>query len=51
MICALNREESRGAHVRRDFPDTREEYAAATIAYYDKGIIRTRLDLEDNYED
>ena len=31
VACALAREESRGAHWRQDFPDTRDEYLRTTV--------------------
>ena len=50
LICAKSRQESRGAHYRSDFPDTKEEYKAATIISYDDGKYRTYLDTEGRYE-
>ena len=50
LICAKSRQESRGAHYRSDFPDTKEEWKAATIISYDDGKYRTYLDTEGKYE-
>lgn len=50
LICAKSRQESRGAHYRSDYPDTKEEWKAATIISYDDGKYRTYLDTEGRYE-
>ncbi|MBQ7746727.1 MAG: FAD-binding protein, partial [Spirochaetia bacterium] len=50
LICAKSREESRGAHYRKDFPETKEEWKAATLISYDDGAYRTYLDTEGKYE-
>ena len=50
LICAKSRQESRGAHYRSDFPDTKEECKAATIISFDNGAYRTYLDKEGKYE-
>ena len=50
LICAKSRQESRGAHYRSDFPDTKEECKAATIISFDNGAYRTYLDKEGRYE-
>ena len=50
LICAESRKESRGAHYRSDFPETKEEWKAATIISYDNGNYRTYLDTEGKYE-
>ena len=50
LICAKSRQESRGAHYRSDYPDTKEEWKAATIISYDNGAYRTYLDKEGKYE-
>lgn len=39
LLSALERKESRGAQFRIDYPETREEYCAATIARYTQGTI------------
>ena len=50
LTCALNREESRGAHYRSDCPDTDESFAHATLISFDGGRYRTWLDTEGEYE-
>ena len=50
LICAKSRQESRGAHYRSDYPDTKEEWKAATIISYADGKYRTYLDTEGRYE-
>ena len=50
LLCAKSRQESRGAHYRSDFPDTKEEWKAATIISFDDGAYRTYLDKEGKYE-
>ncbi len=51
LTCALFRCESRGAHLRKDYPNTRDDYKAATIISYDDGKYRTYLDFDKNYEE
>lgn len=50
LISAKSRKESRGAHFRSDYPETLDEYQAATIISFDDGAYRTRLDKEKRYE-
>ncbi|MCR4814009.1 MAG: FAD-dependent oxidoreductase [Lachnospiraceae bacterium] len=50
LTCALFRKESRGAHYRSDYPETKEEWQAATIISYDDGKFNVRLDSENVYE-
>ena len=50
LLCALNRKESRGAHIRSDYPDSSDEYGAATIISYYNGEYRVTLDSEGKYE-
>ena len=50
LTCALFRKESRGAHYRSDYPETKEEWQAATIISCDDGKFNVRLDSENAYE-
>lgn len=50
LTSALFRRESRGSHIRSDYPDTEEGFRAATIVSYDEGRIETELDTEGTYE-
>ena len=50
LIAAESRKESRGAHLRTDYPETNDEFRASTILTYNNGSITTRLDIEGNYE-
>ena len=50
LFCAKFRQESRGAHFRKDFPETKENMAASTIISYNGGEFRIRLDEEGEYE-
>ena len=50
LLSADFREESRGAHFRSDFPETKDEWKAATIISYDNGEFRLRTDKEGEYE-
>ena len=50
LICADSRKETRGAHIRSDHPETKDEFAAPTIISYDDGQFDTYLDTEGKYE-
>ena len=50
VTCALARRESRGAHYRSDYPETKEASGFATIIAYDGGNYSVRLDKERAYE-
>lgn len=46
MCSAVAREETRGAHVREDFPETREEFRKCSIAELVDGQIRIHFEAE-----
>ena len=50
LVAAESRKESRGAHLRSDYPDKSDDYKASTIVSLSGGRISTRLINEDDYE-
>ncbi|MCR5101380.1 MAG: FAD-binding protein [Butyrivibrio sp.] len=50
LLCALHRNESRGAHFRSDYPDSDEAFSFATIISNDGGQVNIRMDKEHIYE-
>ena len=50
LLSAMFRKESRGAHVRSDYPDTNDLYAYPSIVCLENGEFIVRLDKEGEYE-
>ena len=50
LVAADSRHESRGAHLRSDFPEKSDDWKASTVISYDGGHFTTRLTGEDDYE-
>jgi succinate dehydrogenase / fumarate reductase flavoprotein subunit len=50
LACARERRETRGAHVRSDYPEEREGSRHASIVSYEGGRCRVWLDKDKRYE-
>lgn len=50
LECAVQRRESRGAHIRCDYPDMQDSLCAASIVSYDDGRFKVWLDKDKRYE-
>lgn len=50
LLSAFERKESRGAHIRSDYPDPSDEYAASSVILYDNGEFNITYDREGRYE-
>ena len=50
LISAESRKESRGAHIRSDFQEKRDDYKAASIISYNDGKYDIRYDTDGMYE-
>ena len=47
LTSALSRKETRGAHIRQDFPDRSEEYGYCSICDYQDGVHHISYEKED----
>jgi succinate dehydrogenase / fumarate reductase flavoprotein subunit len=50
LACARERRESRGAHVRSDYPAEQESFCHASIVSFEDGQLRVWLDKDKRYE-
>ena len=50
LLCAQHRRESRGAHVRSDYPVSRDSFAFASVISYNDGDCSVWLDEGGRYE-
>ena len=50
LISARERRESRGGHIRADYPEQRDEYKASTLINYDGGEFNITYDMEGRFE-
>ena len=50
LLSALERRETRGAHIRSDHPETRDEFAAASLISYNDGQFSITYDREGRFE-
>lgn len=44
LLSALSRQESRGSHIRSDYPELSRDLPQETIAWFDNGEVKTRME-------
>ena len=49
LLCALERRESRGAHIRTDYPEQKEDFCKASHVMYANGLYSISFEKEQSY--